>query len=79
MPAFGGTAESSNTTVATGGTPSTVLERGFNIRVGLYYVPTPETRIVLSPSQRLVFRAAGLHSSNNVTYDSTCLFEEIGG
>lgn len=76
--AFGGTVEANNTTQATGGTPLVLHSESFNIRAGWAYIPTPEARIVLSPSQRLVLELPAA-PADAVTMDGTLIFEEIGG
>src|SRR5688500_6149223 len=52
--AFGGTCEANNTTPATAGSPVTCHVDAFNIRAGWVYVPTPETRIEVAASERIV-------------------------
>jgi hypothetical protein len=53
--AFGGTAEVFNTTLATGGTPVTLLDTGWNVLTEYVWPPRPKYWI-LNPSQRFVFR-----------------------
>lgn len=77
-PAFGGTVEANNTTVASTGTPVTMHSEPFNVRAGFVYRPTPEERITLSPSQRLVVNLPGA-PADSLTMSGTIVFEEIGG
>lgn len=51
---FGGTIECNNTTVATGGTPLTARPDGWNVRGAYDFIPTPETRIWIPASGRIV-------------------------
>ena len=75
-PAFGGTAVT-NLTVAT--TLSDLLWReGFNVLNGFHWLPTPETRIVVSPSARFVVRIDDAPAAST-TVTAVVLFEEIGG
>lgn len=76
--AFGGTAEANNTTAATGGTPATVHADVFNVALGIQYRPTPEERIIISPSQRLVVNLPGA-PADALTMSGTAIIEEIGG
>lgn len=77
-PAFGGTVERNNTTQASAGTPLTLHAESFNLQIGWQYRPTPEERIVLSPSQRLVVELP-VAPADSVTMSGTLIFEEIGG
>lgn len=77
-PVFGGTVERNNTTQATGGSPVVLWSESFNVRAGWAYIPTPETRIVLSPGVRLVLELP-TGPADEVTMDGTLIFEEIGG
>ena len=74
--AFGGTAEVNNTTQGTEGT--IVHAEAFNIRSGLYYRPTPEERIAISPSARLIVELQTL-PADSLTMSGTAIIEEIGG
>lgn len=75
-PAYGGTVEYSNTTQAT--TQTVIQERAFNVQAGFYYMPTPDERIVISPSGIFI---VGLTEApaDSVTFHVTITFEEIGG
>lgn len=75
--AAGSTVEANNTTQANTGTPLTLVADSFNIQIGYQYRPTPEERIVLSPSQRLVWTLSA--PADAVTLNASCLIEEIGG
>lgn len=74
--AFGGSCATGNTTQSTDGT---ILHReAFNVMAGLYWTPTPEERIVLSPSGRFI---ASLETApdDSIDFRVTAYFEEIGG
>jgi len=77
--AFGGTVRTNILTAETFATETTILLRqSQNILNGWHILPTPECRIVLSPSGRLVVKldaapSAAINISGYVT------FEEIGG
>jgi hypothetical protein len=74
--AFGGTVEVNNTTQSTEG--NQLHAESFNVQVGFYYTPTPETRIVISPSDRLIIELQTA-PADSITMDGTVIFEEIGG
>lgn len=76
--AFGGTAEAYNTTLATAGASQGMYADSFNIASGLHYRPTPEERIVLSPSQRFVVRLIDA-PADSLSFWSCIYFEELGG
>lgn len=74
--AFGGTTESFNTTDATGLT--VIVDQAFNVQSGFFYEPTPEERIMISPSASLVlFLQLAPGDALDVLVSMT--FEEIGG
>ena len=75
--AYGGTVEVNNTTVASAGTPVTLLSDCFNVRSGWIYVPTPECRIQLGGGVRLCLRL-GAAPADSLTMSGTCVFESIG-
>ena len=75
--AAGSSVEANNTTVATTGTTATIFDRAFNVQIGFFWQPTPECRIVLSPSHRLVIRIPA--PADSLTMHGTMVFEEIGG
>lgn len=78
--AFGGTVEVNNTTQMAAGSGSLeTLERlGWNIRVPLEKIYTPETRPIVSPSNRFVLGLAAA-PADSVTVSGTITFEEVGG
>lgn len=75
-PAFGGTVEANNTTQATGLTQ--LHSDAFNVLAGWQYRPTPEERIVLSPSGRIVLTLNDA-PGDALTMSGTIIFEEVGG
>ena len=75
--AAGSSVEVNNTTLASGGTTSVLFDRAFNVQIGFFWQPTPECRIVLSPSQRMVIRIPA--PGDPLTMHGTVVFEEIGG
>lgn len=74
--AFGGTCEANNTTQGTEGTQ--VWSESFNIQVGWHFIPTPETRPVISPSGRLIIELQDA-PADSLTMSGSVTFEEIGG
>lgn len=76
-PAAGSTTEVMNTTVANTGTAVVLHQDTWNIQLPYQYRPTPEERLILSPSQRLVVRV-GSHA-DAFTIGGTLIFEELGG
>ena len=74
--AFGGTVERLNTTQAT--TRTIMQHETWNIMVGWFYRPTPEERIVISPSGRLCLKQATA-PLDPITMSATMIIEEIGG
>jgi hypothetical protein len=77
FPAQGSTCEVMNTTVANTGTAVILHTDGWNIAIPYQYRPTPEERLILSPSQRVVVRV-GAHA-DALTIGGTIIFEELGG
>lgn len=77
FPAAGGAAETMNTTIASTGTPLTRHGEALNGQIGMDYRPTPEERIVLSPSERIVLRVSA--PADAVTVVGSMLIEERGG
>lgn len=75
--AAGGTAETMNTTVASTGSPITKHSEAFNAQIGVDYRPTPEERIVVSPSERVVVRISA--PADALTIAGVMIVEEIGG
>jgi hypothetical protein len=74
--AFGGTVEANNTTQAT--TTTVIHSDTFNIQAGWQFRPTPEERIYISPSARVVVELPGA-PTDAVTMSGTIVIEEIGG
>lgn len=77
LAAAASTVEVNNTTVANTGTASVLESDTFNAQVGYRYQPTPEERIELAPSERLVVRL-GTTPADSLTMSGTLVFEEIG-
>lgn len=73
--AAGTTIEAGNTTPATGGSPITLWASTFNVRAGLLWIPTPECRITVPPSTRLVIGVTSV-PADSITFDGTVVFEE---
>lgn len=76
--AAAGVLDLNNTTKATAGTIVTLHSDNWIIQTPYVYLPTPETRIVLSPSQRLTVEL-GTTPADSITISGTMLFEQIGG
>lgn len=74
--AFGGTVEANNTSQGTEGTQ--LHAECFNIMAGLCIWWTPETRLILSPSGRIVVELQST-PADALTMSGTIYFEEIGG
>lgn len=74
--AAGATLEANNTTVAnTSGVD--IHADTFNVAVGWQYVPTPECRPVLAPSQRFTVRLPAA-PADALSMSGTIIWEEIG-
>lgn len=78
FPAAGTAVERSNTTKASSGTIVTLHAEAWNIRAPLVWLPPPELRIVLSPSQRFTVELATT-PNDSITMNATLYFEELGG
>lgn len=78
FPAAGGVGKVNNTTKATAGTIATLHADAWNIRGPFTWLPTPEIRIVLSPSQRFTVELATT-PTDSITCNGTMYIEEIGG
>jgi hypothetical protein len=74
--AFGGTVEANNTSQSTEGTQ--LHAAAFNVLSGYAWIPTPETRPVLSPSGRIIIELQTA-PADSLTMSGTVYFEEIGG
>lgn len=75
--AAGSSVEANNTTKMSGGTITTLHVDTFNVRAGYSMLWTPETRLVLSPGERLTCEITAPNDA--LTLDGTLYFEEIGG
>lgn len=78
--AFGGTVEANNTTriTAGGGSLETLEQYGWNVRVPIEKIYTPETRPVISPGNRWTL-ALPAGPADSLTMSGMVTFEEIGG
>jgi len=74
--AFGGTVEANNTSQSTEGVH--LHAASFNVLNGYMWMPTPEARIILSPSGRLIIELQTA-PADSLTMSATVVFEEIGG
>lgn len=79
-PAFGGTIEANNTTrMAAGtGTLETLQQYGWNVRMPVQTIYTPETRPVISPGNRWTLSLPAA-PADSLTMSGHITFEEIGG
>lgn len=80
--------KANNTTVATGGSPETMVADSFNVAAGWVYRPgsiegvhrnpagPTDERIILQPSTRLVCRITA--PADSITMNGTLVFEELG-
>jgi hypothetical protein len=75
--AFGGSAVSGNSTQSTLTTPH-IINETFPVQAGFYWVPTPEEKIVLSPSGRLVVELSTA-PNDSIDFRFFMVIEEIGG
>lgn len=78
FPAAGSTCETNNTTKAVSGTIATLYASNWIIQQPFLYLPPPELRFHLSPSQRLTVEL-GTTPADSITCSGTLWFEEIGG
>lgn len=74
--AFGGTVTVNNTSQSTEGT--ILHAESFNVMAGLALWWTPETRPVISPSDRLIIELQSA-PTDALTMDGTVYIEELGG
>jgi hypothetical protein len=74
---YAGTAERNNTTVATGGTPTTRHADGWNVRSGYVWMPSEEDMIVVPPSTRFVVNLPST-PADAITVSATLHFQAIG-
>jgi hypothetical protein len=77
-PAFSGVVEANNTTKAGTGTISTLHAEAWNVRQVFDFLPTPEMRPVLSPSQRATFELATT-PADALSVSGVLQFEWLGG
>lgn len=77
--ASGSTVEVLNTTkmAAGGGSIVTLHRSAFNIRNGLLWIPTPETRPVWAAAERLTIECVAA-PADSVTWVGTVVWEELG-
>jgi hypothetical protein len=73
--AFGGTAETNNTSQSTEGTQ--IYSACFNVLNGFFWCPTPECRPVIPPSGRLIVELQTA-PGDVLTMSGSMLIEEIG-
>ena len=73
--AAGATVAANNTTVATGGSPVTLVADGWNVAAGWWWYPADDSeRISLEPGERLVVRITA--PADSLTVNGTVVFEE---
>ena len=80
-PAFGGVVEANNVTtrmVVGTGSLDTLSQHGWNVRMPLEKIYTPEQRPVISPSNRWTI-ALPVAPVDSLTMSGYVVFEEIGG
>lgn len=70
-------AEVNNTTKMTTGTITTMVATVWNVRTEFLYLPTPECRPILAPSERFTVELATT-PADSLTCTGTIIFEEIG-
>lgn len=75
-PAFGGTCEINNTTLATAGTAEVLHGSAFNVRAGHIWIPTPQMRAKLVASGRIVLRMNST-PTDSISFSGTLTFEEL--
>lgn len=76
--AYGGVTDVNNTAKASGGTIVTMGSYNWNVRVPFQMIYTPETRPIISPSQRLTIELATT-PADSITVSGTATFSEYGG
>jgi hypothetical protein len=69
------TVKRNNTTAATGGTPVTLHADCFNVQAGYQFIWTPETRLAVAPSSRVVVNLPAA-PVDAITMSATIYFEE---
>lgn len=75
--AFGGTIEANNTNQSAEGT--ILHASAFSVLAGYVYLPTPEMRIVIPPSGRLIIELQEPAPADSLTMSGTIIIEETGG
>lgn len=77
--AFGGTVRINDTTKAVvgGGTTDVVRSDAFQVRSGYYYLPTPETRIIVTAANTRLVIQLNTTPADSVTMSGSLLFEEL--
>ena len=73
--AFGGTVEVNNTSQSTEGV--FMHAEAFNIQAGFYYRPTPEERIIIAPSDRLIIELQAA-PTDSINLNGVAIIEEFG-
>lgn len=75
--AASGTAKANNTTKMTAGTITTLHASVWSVRAPFLYLPTPEMRIILAPSERFTVELATT-PADSLTCNGTLIYEGIG-
>lgn len=73
---FTGSVKSNSTTPATSGTPLTLHSESWNVQQAFDYLPTPETRIWVPPSGRLVVNLPA-NPADALSVTGTLIFEQV--
>ena len=76
-PAYGGVVEMGNTTNLSGGTEEEWHVEGVNNRVGIFYWPPPEARLVIRGDEVLIIKTSALHT-NAHELNAVVVLGEIG-
>ena len=77
LPTAGFTFDYMNTTKMTAGTRDILLSTAWNIRGEFLYLPTPECRIILAPSERFTVELATT-PIDSITFNGSMVVAEIG-
>jgi hypothetical protein len=72
----GCTFDANNTTKMTSGTITNIAQLTWNVRGEFIFLPTPEARPIMAPSERFAVELAA--PSDSITTHATLLFEEVG-
>ncbi len=70
-----GTARANDTSAASAGTITQILEECFNVRTGYIYMPVPEARPTIAVSTRLAFNLVAA-PADSLTMSGTIIWEE---